>query len=89
MESERGRDKAIAFREALGFASDDAPEIMRQVYRWMGAHEPSFREKTPYGSSYTADIPMHGKNGKIANVRTGWMLEPGAARMRLTSIYVH
>lgn len=89
MDHPKGRNKAIAFREALGFTSDDAPEIMRQVYRWVGLHEPTFRESTPYGDTYFADIPMLGKNGKVANVRTGWILDRGATKMRLTSIYVH
>lgn len=89
MDHPKGRDKAIAFRGALGFTSDDAPEIMSQVYRWVGAHDPTFRESTPYGDTYFADIPMLGKNGKVANVRTGWILDRGATKMRLTSIYVH
>lgn len=70
MESERGRDKAVAFERALGFTDADAAEIMRQVYRWVGEHEPDFRESTPYGDSYTADIPMRGgewKNRECAN----------------------
>lgn len=85
----RGHDKAVAFRDALGFGIDDADEIMRQVYRWVGEHDPAFREDTPFGKTYTADIPMAGKNGRTANVRTGWLLEPGASKMRLISIYVH
>lgn len=89
MDHPKGRNKAIAFREALGFTSDDAPEIMRRVYQWVGLHEPTFRESTPYGDTYFADIPMLGKNGKVANVRTGWILDRGATKMRLTSIYVH
>lgn len=89
MNHAKGKDKAIAFREALGFTSDDAPEIMRRVYQWVGLHEPTFRESTPYGDTYFADIPMLGKNGKVANVRTGWILDRGATKMRLTSIYVH
>lgn len=89
MDHAKGKDKAIAFREALGFTSDDAPEIMRRVYQWVGLHEPTFRESTPYGDTYFADIPMLGKNGKVANVRTGWILDRGATKMRLTSIYVH
>lgn len=89
MNHPNGRNKAIAFREALGFTSDDAPEIMRRVYQWVGLHKPTFRESTPYGDTYFADIPMLGKNGKVANVRTGWILDRGATKMRLTSIYVH
>ncbi len=88
MESERGRDKAIAFRDALGFTEEDAGEIMGQVYRWVGEHEPAFRESGKYGDSYTTDMVMAGKNGKTARVVVGWMKDHGKDKMRLTTIYV-
>lgn len=88
MESERGRDKAIAFRDALGFTEEDAGEIMGQVYRWVGEHEPAFRESGKYGDSYTTDMVMVGKNGKTARVVVGWMKDHGKDKMRLTTIYV-
>lgn len=88
MESERGRDKAIAFRDALGFTEEDAGEIMGQVHRWVGEHEPAFRESGEYGDSYTTDMVMVGKNGKTARVVVGWMKDHGKDKMRLTTIYV-
>ena len=88
MESERGGDKAIAFRDALGFTEEDAGEIMGQVYRWVGEHEPAFRESGKYGDSYTADMVMVGKNDKTARVVVGWMKDHGKDKMRLTTIYV-
>lgn len=88
MNHPKGRNKAIAFREALGFTSDDAPEIMRQVYRWVGAHEPIYSHTDQFGDRLTTDMMMTGKNGKTAKVTVGWIKEPGADKMRMTSIYV-
>lgn len=88
MNHAKGKDKAIAFREALGFTSDDAPEIMRQVYRWVGAHEPIYSHTDQFGDRLTTDMMMTGKNGKTAKVTVGWIKEPGADKMRMTSIYV-
>lgn len=88
MNHAKGKDKAIAFREALGFTSDDAPEIMRQVYRWVGAHEPIYSHTDQFGDRLTTDMMMIGKNGKTAKVTVGWIKEPGADKMRMTSIYV-
>lgn len=87
--SERGKDKAIAFELALGYTLEDASEIMSQVYRWMGENDPTKTGENEWGEIYSADIRMTGKNGKTANVRTGWIRHPGEDTMRLTSIYVH
>ena len=88
MDHPKGRDKAIAFRDALGFASEDAPEIMRQVYQWAGGHEPVFAKSDQHGDRYTTDMEMVGKGGKTARVTVGWIKDQGEAKMRLTSIYV-
>lgn len=88
MDHPKGREKAIAFKEALGFTEEDSLEIMSQVYRWVGEHEPTFRDSGKYGNSYTTDMTMVGKNGKTARVIVGWMKEPGRDKMKLTTIYV-
>lgn len=88
MDHPKGREKAIAFKEALGFTEEDSREIMSQVYRWVGEHEPTFRDSGKYGDSCTTDMTMVGKNGKTARVLVGWMKEPGRDKMKLTTIYV-
>lgn len=88
MDHPKGRDKAIAFREVLGFTDDDAAEIMRQVYRWVGEHEPVFAKSDQHGDRYTTGMEMVGKNGRTARVTVGWIKDPGEDKMRLTSIYV-
>lgn len=88
MDHPKGRDKAIAFRGALGFTSDDAPEIMSQVYRWVGAHDPVLRQSDQYGDRYTTDMEMVGKSGQTARVTVGWIKDHGSDKMRMTSIYV-
>lgn len=84
----KGADKERAFREALGFTADDAGEIMRQVYRWVGEHDPAPSGNNGYGDIYSTEMKMAGKNGKTATVSVGWIMKPGDSKMKLTSIYV-
>lgn len=86
--SAKGRDKAIAFESALGFTADDADEIMAQVYRWMGKNDPIEIGEDEWGTRYTTNMVMTGKNGKTARVVVGWIREPGSDIMRLTTIHV-
>ena len=86
--SDAGRDKAIAFRSALGFTAEDSDEILRQVYAWVGKYNPTFSKKDRYGERYTTLMTMKGKDGKEANVKAGWIKRPGEGKMQLTSIYV-
>lgn len=88
MDHPKGRDKAIAFRDALGFTEGDAEEIMRQVYRRVGERDPVFRGTDEYGDRYTTDMIMTGEDGKTARVVIGWIKEHGGDKMRLTSIFV-
>lgn len=84
----KGADKERAFREALGFTADDAGEIMRQVYRWVGEHDSAPSGNNGYGDIYSTEMKMAGKNGKTATVSVGWIMKPGDSKMKLTSIYV-
>lgn len=86
-EHSTGKHKALVFKSALGFTASDADEIMRQVYRWVGTHEPTFRDETSYGERYTTEMVMTGANGKTAKVLIGWMKRPNG-KMQLTTIYV-
>ena len=81
-------DKTKAFDSALGFAPNDAPEVIRQLYEWLADNPPTFRRGTPYGDSYTSTLTMKGRNGKTAKVTAGWIMRPGDDKMQLASIYV-
>lgn len=88
MNHPKGRDKAIAFKNALGFTVDDASEVMRQVYRWVGKHEPTYEYTDDHGERFETMMDMVGKNGKTAKVVAAWIRGDSDDKMRLTSVYV-
>lgn len=80
--------KAKAWKEFLGYILGDEQEIMSQVYEWMVDHKPISSGENEKGQKrFQSDIPMEGKNGKIENVRVGWVLEK-SGKYRLTTIFV-
>ena len=83
-----GRHKAEAFRSALGFTRDDAPEVERQIYEWMGRNDPSSKGSNQYGELFESDIEMVGKSGKTARVIASWIVRKGDVKYHLTSLYV-
>lgn len=83
-----GKNKAEAFKSALGFTSDDAPEIERQIYGWMGRNKPKSKGSNQYGELFESDIKVKGKNGKNARVIASWIVYNDDAKYHLTSVYV-
>lgn len=81
-------DKAVAFERALGFTADDAEEIMSQIMENLPYYEAIERGDKGYGIQYQVLMMLHGKNGKYANVVTGWVDDKDTHEMRLTSVYV-
>lgn len=87
LEHESGRNKAGAFQSALGFTAEDAAEVAYQVYRWVDGEQPTYRDTTRFGDSYTTHMTMTGKSGKTAKVTVGW-LRHDDGKLYLTTIYV-
>lgn len=83
-----GKHKAEAFCSALGFTKDDAPEVERQIYEWMGRNDPRPRGTNQYGDLFETDMEMTGKNGKTARVIVSWIVYEGDVNYHLTSLYV-
>lgn len=55
------------FKNALGFTVDDADEAMRQVYRWVGKYEPTYKYTDEHGERFETLMDMNGKS-KTAKV---------------------
>ncbi len=84
----KGRHKAEAFRSALGFTKDDAPEVERQIYEWMGRNDPKPNGSNEYGDLFKTDMEMTGRNGKTARVIVSWIVYKGDVKYHLTSLYI-
>lgn len=84
----KGRHKAEAFRSALGFTKDDAPEVELQIYEWMGRNDPKPKGSNEYGDLFKTDMEMTGRNGKTARVIVSWIVYKGDVKYHLTSLYI-
>lgn len=79
-------DKAAAFKSALGYTSEHADLLKRNILDHLD--ESKFVEKgdNGYGMRYEFIVELTGLNGKKANVLTAWIQD--GEQKRLTSIYV-
>ncbi len=83
-----GKHKARVFKSARGFSRDDAAELERQILEKVGSC-PAVRGKTDeYGTRYTVDIPIQGRNGRTVTVETGWIVRSGESTPNLVTAFV-
>lgn len=81
-------NKARAFKGYLGYTDRDAAVVGALVYEHVASNPPEYRDSTPHGDRYTTKMRMAGNDEKSADVKVGWIKEDGAAKMRLTTIFV-
>lgn len=83
-----GKHKARVFLTALGFTQADAVTLA-QVIMWKASQmKPVLGQADEHGQRYTIDMPITGRNGKTAMVRTAWIVRPNETEPRLTTVYV-
>jgi hypothetical protein len=82
-----GKNKAIAFQEALGYNKNNAEQLKEAILNGLDGADKNYRESTEYGDKFSALIEITGPNGKTARVQTGWILRPGERKFSLTSVY--
>lgn len=80
--------KAKGWKDYLGYTAEDTNAILEQVYQYLGENDPVKTDKDSESLRYQSDIMMHGKDGKIANVRVGWILDQETGKYRMTTIFV-
>lgn len=85
---ETGRDKAVAFEQALGYTRDNYQQLIEDIRGNLARHPVISRGKNQYGEKYEVVMDLQGPNGKTAPVVTAWIIENGSKTPRLTSIYV-
>lgn len=89
MEHPKGHDKAVAFRDALGYTVDNADELKAALLGGLQRWKATARTPTKYGQPFEVKMLLTGPNGKSATVKTGWQLDEGSDTPRLTSAYVY
>ncbi len=88
MDSERGRDKAIAFEKALGYNLNNYEDLISAVRGAVPNYEPESRGRNQYGDLYQTIVKIQGPSGKKANVLIGWIYKRSENEVRMTTIHV-
>ena len=89
MDHPKGRDKAVAFRDALGYTVDNAADLKTALLDGLQRWKATARAPTKYGQPFEVKMLLTGPNGKTATVKTGWQIDAGSDTPRLTSAYVY
>ena len=89
MDHPKGRDKAVAFRDALGYTVDNTAELKVALLDGLRRWKATARTATKYGQPFEVKMLLTGPNGKTATVKTGWQMDAGSDTPRLTSAYVY
>lgn len=76
------------FESALGYNKSNADVLMKQIYDKLSKSGAIVGKLDQYGQRYTVDMLIEGVNGKVATIRTGWILKTGSNIPELTTIYV-
>jgi len=88
LDDNRDPDKAIAFRNALGYTSENVNSLISNIRCNLSCFEARSKGHNGFGVSYECIMNLIGSNGKSANVVTAWIIEDGKTSPRLTSAYV-
>ena len=85
---EDGKHKAKVFEDVLGYNESNSADLEREVRTLLKVADKRFREETQYGKKFEARMFITGPNGRTAPVLSGWIVEPGSTKFRMTSLYV-
>jgi hypothetical protein len=77
-----GRDKAIAFDQALGYNQSNYQHLVENIRSNLKRYPAKHRGKSEHGDRYEVIMDLTGPNGKTAKVLTGWLVDKnGKARL--------
>ena len=82
------KDKAIAFKEALGYTIQNAKDLIENIKKNLGNFEAKEEDENSYGKRYSVLMELKGPNGKTAKVKTGWIEDKKTGEMRLTTAFI-
>lgn len=88
-ESLKGADKALMFRQHLGFTKDTFQPLLAQIEANALDAEAIPGVEDQHGCRYQVDLSIIGlRLGQQETVRTGWMVKPGEDIARLVTLYI-
>ena len=81
-----GRAKARFFR-ALGFDGSSVQELESQLAGIARSQEVVETEATMFGTKYIIEGKLRSVDGRLAGIRTVWILEPAGTQPRFVTAY--
>lgn len=88
MNNPKGRNKAIAFQEALGYNVNNVDKLIRNIQKNLKKFNAIEKSDKGFGKQFEVLMTLVGENKKVANVKTGWIIDKETGETRLTSAYV-
>lgn len=88
MNNPKGRNKAIAFQEALGYNVGNVDKLIKNIQNNVNKFNAIEKTDKGFGKQYEVLMTLIGENKKVANVKTGWIIDKETGETRLTSAYV-
>ena len=83
-----GKEKAKAFKAALGYTQENSEELHAKILELFQEDKLVLKKENEHGKQYEQLMRITGPNGKTANVMTAWIKENESAELRLVSLYV-
>lgn len=83
----KNTSKTKGFREILGYNESNWEHLKDNIQKGVLKNNAKFHNVDQYGVRFSVDMVIEGPKGK-ANVRTGWIYDPGKEIPRLTTLYL-
>ena len=88
LEHPTGRNKAIVFRDVLGYVQANGDELIQKVIQGLSSWRAVQKDDTLYGVPFEVKMLVTGPSGRTAPVLSAWIIKNGNNFPTLSSIYV-
>ena len=84
-----GKNKAVVFEKALGYNSNNADVLEKEIFKELGVYKAIPKGNDGHGEKYDVVMLITGANPKVQPVVTGWIFDNGVDFPRMVTTYVH
>lgn len=85
---QKDKNKSEAFEKALGYNLNNYQKLIDNIQNNINKFNAVEKGDKGFGKQYEILMTLIGENKKIANVKTGWIVDKNTGETRLTSVYV-
>lgn len=85
---QKDKNKSEAFEKALGYNLNNYQKLIDNIQNNINKFNAVEKGDKGFGKQYEILMTLIGENKKVANVKTGWIVDKDTGETRLTSVYV-